>query len=86
MTYFQPTSHYLYQCLIQHHNLIYLTDYNIHVFIFNIDVMEYNFQMERSFGCQYISVLNTSDDHELIEAGWGYIRVLVSSSLSTVYC
>ena len=31
--------------------------------------MEYNFQMERSFGCQYISVLNTSDDHELIEAG-----------------
>ena len=37
--------------------------------ISHVDVMEYNFQMERSFGCQYISVLNTSDDHELIEAG-----------------
>lgn len=53
---------------------------------FNADVMEYNFQMERSFGCQYISVLNTSDDHELIEAGfYNLLHNIVYPFLSLLY-
>ena len=35
---------------------------------FQKDVMEFNFQIERQFGCQYIAVLNNSDDEDIVEA------------------
>jgi len=51
---------------------------------FQKDVMEYSFQIERSFGCQYISVLNTSDDTELIEAAADFMFACLQCFLAAV--
>ena len=51
---------------------------------FHKDVMEYSFQIERSFGCQYISVLNTSDDTELIEAAADFMFACLQCFLAAV--
>jgi hypothetical protein len=49
---------------------------------FQKDVMEFNFQIERQFGCQYIAVLNNSDDEDIVEAASDFMFTCLKCYLS----
>lgn len=54
---------------------------------FQRDVMEYNYQMERDFGCRYLATIpdNHPDDAELIKATQDFMFTALKSFLKAIH-